>query len=332
MQEQSFEYKTKHLIDSYISIPIKSTINLFLRACFMHSTVNNELYYRNLRESDRECAYFSLRKSKEDKEFYYSRFPKSNNDILLTYDMFDTTPNKFENIIISDLSIEILNFIYFEYFLLKQTKVFKDNFNSLVDEYWETKTHQLLALENKFNEIIAQHAEFTNNDTQIEGLDYKKIYDFIEETHKKVNQFIESKFNYIKANNKNISLLSQKAREQNLLKIIDKANLDLFYFLEKWLIKEGYLDEENLNWIHTSGKSSFSRFYLKLEKFNIIKKGGGKKRKDKIRWLSNIYKIDGVTKYDYTPQNCKKADLKVPEEFIELEFEKSQFNLNSENN
>jgi hypothetical protein len=328
MQNQSFDDKKEQLINSYTSVPTKQTINMFIKFCFMNETANFEKYYRNLGELDREFAYFSLRKSKEDKEYYYSKFPDPNKDMLLTYDMFDMTPNKFDDITISNLSIEIFNFIYFEYFLFKQVKSFKDNFNFLIDEFLKTKTHQLISLENEFKELKNLQENFNVNELDFEGIDYPKLYDLIETSRKEIWQFIESKINHINANSKNLSSGRRYTREKDLLKIIDKANLDLFYEFEKWLITESYIDEINLNWINNGGKASFSRLYYKLDKLNLIKKGGGLKRNDKIRLLSNIYKIDGVSKFDYGIESCNKANKKDENEFSELSTIKSQHNHN----
>ena len=332
MKNQSFEHNKKHLIDSYISIPTKLTINLDIRACFMSGTANNEVYYKNLKELDRKNAYFSLRESIEEKDYYYSKFEDPNKENLLTYDMLDMTPNEFEDISISSLSIDILNFIYFEYFLSKQVKNFMEQFNSLLDTFLKTKANQLILLEDEFEKIKAIQKSPLNDDISIESINYDHFYALIADTHEEVSLFVESKIKHIRANNKTSSLMSNETRERNLLEIIDKANLKLFYNLENWLINECYLDKENHTWINTGGKSSFSRLYLKLEKLNIIKKGGGKKRKYKVRWLSDMYKIYGVTDYDYTPKNCAKADLKVPCEFKDLDHLKSQFDCNSKNN
>jgi len=297
--------------------------------CFMYGTVNNEVYYKNLKEIDREIAYFSLRESKEDKEYYYPTFPDPNKDILLTYNMFDTTPNSFEDIRISDLSIDILNFIYFEYFLFKQIKSFKEEFNSLIDMFSKTKKHQLMSLENEFKEIKIKREESQNNEQNIEGIDYAKFYDLIDTSQIKINEFIDSKFNFIKANNKNVALISKKTREQALLKVIEKANLELFYKFEDWLIKNEYLDE-NLNWFKGYGKkSTFMRFYLKCIEHSLIKRGAW----DKLtRRLSDIYKIDGVNISDYSKKRCEKAKNKDPNEFQDLDDVKSQHNLNLKNN
>ena len=329
MRNISFERKKEMLLASYKSIPVKSLTNLFVERCFLSFNEHDEKYYKNLTENDRKMAYFSLHNSNEARDYYYSSFLDRSENTLISYDMFDMTPNKFEDINISNLSKDILNFVYFEYYLNKVVNEFKTLFNDLKDEFKKTNRHQLLALEDEFNKVKASRDVLEDDEAIIDGLDYPKFYDLLETSQNELNEFVESKFDEIRANARNITSIHNQTRERNLLRIIDNASLDLYYMFEKWLVKNEYLDEDNLTWIDSGGKSSFMRFYLKLEDHQIVKRGGGIKRNKKIRVLSDIYKIDGVVQYDYTPKNCQKAKDKYPEEFRDLDYEKSQFDLNS---
>lgn len=329
-----FEDDKQYLYQLFKRIPRKQTLITTIKACFYDSTNN---IYANLNESDRESAYFSSFTGTEEewaiaKSGYQSKFPNNDTIPILDYDYmtgnFKKGVSQFSDLVINQLSIEILNFNYFEYILNKSIIDFKEHFNHIIDQNLNSKKHQLNSVFKEFEKLEIRLEELQNVEIEISNINYPKFYDLIESTQKDVRNFIEIKHNFINNSFKETKLYDNAGFHTSIKNLIDgDDNYNLYLKFHNYLIKNEFVKEDELKWIDSGGKSSFMRFYLKCEDYMMIKRG--RKRYLRIRELSDIYKIDGVVNTDYSTQRCKAAENKNPHQFDDLDDIKSQFNLNS---
>ncbi|MEM6814946.1 MAG: hypothetical protein AAF600_11285 [Bacteroidota bacterium] len=328
----SFDERAAQLVTQYGFIPSINTINIFIRNCFYNPLKGT---YANLNETDRKRAYFSdfLGSEEEFKEMegeYKVNFPQSTLQPFIDEEYPETkleTANTFEDLAISDLSIEILNDYFFEYHLSSEIKSFKANFDAVFNDSLSSKHHQLLALMDKIEERRLFVNKVSDSEQIFENIDYPKLKDIVDSAQKDLNIFLDNKRTFLEMNMGKSLSVHKEGVKRIVRKIIDgDNNLNLYQEYQDYLIQNDYLDGNSLSWIDDGGKSSFMRFYSKCEEHKLIKRG---KRSKQIRILSDAYKIDGVNKYDYSPKRCDEALSKNPDEFKELNEIKSLFGLNS---
>jgi hypothetical protein len=328
----SFDERAAQLVTQYGFIPSINTINVFIRNCFYNPLKRT---YANLNESDRKRAYLSdffgsAEELREKEKEYGLRFPKPISVPNVNAGSLGTTlgtVDNFEELEISDLSIEILNDYFFEYHLTSELKSFKANFDSIFNDNLTSKHHQLLAIMNRIEERRLQVNKVTDSAPILEKINYPKLKDLVDSAQKDLNIFLDNKRSFLEVQAGKSLVVYKKGIKSTLRKIIDgDNNLNLFLEFQEYLIQNDYLDGNSLGWIDDGGKSSFMRFYSKCEEHNIIKPG---KRSKQIRILSNAYKIDGVNKFDYSKKRCFEALNKNPDEFKVLNEIKSLFSLNS---
>ena len=203
----------------------------------------------------------------------------------------------------------------------------KKDLNLLIDLNFNSKKHQLYAVKDAIDKRGQRLLNWNDEGLCVKDVDYNKLNDIVENVQLELKSFIDSKFNFLEANNKGIKLTNKNSRISELLNIIDgDTQLELFYKFEECLFKSNHIDEDTSKWIDAGGKSSFMRFYMKCEEHKLIKRG---KRFELIRKLSDIYKIDSVDKSDYGKSRCEEALSKNRNEFKELNTIKSQLSLNS---